>query len=127
MKKQLFYEELNGDIWTKFDENNQMIIEADQLETVMQSFEERIAEGRLINLRVEDVPEIPEQQRKEAYNTMFFEDIDGTITEAAVIWASYEAEGRHEQAEDLGVKIGKHKDEIRKMFPDAEQKPDYKR
>jgi len=118
-RKQLYYEELNGDIWTKFDENNQMIIEADQLEAVLESFEERITEGRLINLKIVDIPDVPSEQRANAYATMYFDDLGGTIDQAAIKIINYEEVDENPQAaQELRVASRKHRKEIREMFPD---------
>ena len=126
MKKQLFYEELNGDIWTKFDENNQMIIKADQLEEAMKGFEQRIAEGRIINLKIVDIPDVPSEQRANAYATMHFEDLGGTIDQAAIKIINYEEVDENPQAaQELRVASRKHRKEIRAMFPD--EKAEYTR
>ena len=62
MRIQLFYKENNPktidgkqvDDWTVFDDNNLMLVPENKLDEAIESFQERIAEGRIVDFRIGD-------------------------------------------------------------------------
>lgn len=62
----------------------------------------------------------PAEQREQAYNSdkmIEFNGSDITVTEAAILWQYYAAEGS-EKATELTALIAKAKEEIRTKYPD---------